>query len=86
MSRFAAAPPVAWMVSTVTPIHDECSAIVIICAVAAVITPSGDPISMLALAIPMYLFYELSIVFGWFVNRRKRKRADKAEKAASEAS
>jgi sec-independent protein translocase protein TatC len=53
-------------------------AIVIITIVAAVITPSGDPISMLALAIPMYLFYELSIVIGWAFNRRKRKKAAKA--------
>ena len=42
------------------------------------ITPSGDPISMLALAIPMYIFYELSIVIGWAFNRRKRKKAAKA--------
>jgi sec-independent protein translocase protein TatC len=53
-------------------------AIVIITIVAAVITPSGDPISMLALAIPMYLFYEASIVIGWAFNRRKRKKAAKA--------
>jgi len=53
-------------------------AIVIITIVAAVITPSGDPISMLALAIPMYLFYEASILIGWAFNRRKRKKAAKA--------
>jgi sec-independent protein translocase protein TatC len=63
--------------------HWRRQAIVVICIVAAVITPSGDPISMLALAIPMYIFYELSIVIGWFFNRRKRKRAAKAEKAAA---
>jgi sec-independent protein translocase protein TatC len=40
----------------------------------AVITPSGDPISLCVLAGPMYLFYEASIVFGkiW-VRRRARK-------------
>ena len=52
-------------------------AIVGIVVVSAVITPSSDPISMLALAIPLYLFYELAIVFGWLYNRRKRKRAAK---------
>lgn len=31
-------------------------ALVVIAIVAAVITPSGDPISMLALAVPMYIF------------------------------
>lgn len=53
-------------------------AVVIIVVVAAVITPSGDPISMLALAIPMYLFYEVSILLGWVFQRRKRKKAAKA--------
>jgi len=39
-------------------------AIVAIVAVAAVITPSQDPYSLLAMAGPMYLFYEGSIVVG----------------------
>ena len=56
-------------------------AIVGIVVVAAVITPSSDPFSMLALAIPLYLFYELAIVFGWLYNRRKAKRARKAAAA-----
>jgi len=44
-------------------------AIVILVIVAAVITPSGDPFSMLALAVPLYLFYELSIVVGKLLRR-----------------
>jgi sec-independent protein translocase protein TatC len=39
-------------------------AIVLIVVLAAVITPSGDPFSMLALAVPLYAFYELSILLG----------------------
>jgi sec-independent protein translocase protein TatC len=39
-------------------------AIVSIFVVAAVITPSQDPYSLLAMAGPMYLFYEASIVIG----------------------
>jgi sec-independent protein translocase protein TatC len=39
-------------------------AIVGIVVVAAVITPSGDPFSMLELAAPLYFFYELSIIIG----------------------
>ena len=35
----------------------------------AVITPSGDPISMLALSIPMILFYEMSILVGGWLTR-----------------
>lgn len=39
-------------------------AIVVIVAVAAVITPSQDPYSLFAMAIPMYIFYECSILVG----------------------
>lgn len=45
---------------------------VIIFVIAAVITPSGDPYSMMALALPMVLFYVVSIVIGVVVQRRKR--------------
>ncbi|HEX9549387.1 MAG TPA: twin-arginine translocase subunit TatC, partial [Acidimicrobiales bacterium] len=39
-------------------------AIVIIALVAAVATPSNDPFSFLAMALPLYVFYELSILIG----------------------
>ncbi|MGH9154723.1 MAG: twin-arginine translocase subunit TatC [Acidimicrobiales bacterium] len=39
-------------------------AVVLIFVVAAVITPSQDPYSLLAMAGPMYLFYEMSILVG----------------------
>ena len=39
-------------------------AIVVIFLVAAIITPSSDPFSFLAMALPMLLFYEASIVIG----------------------
>lgn len=45
--------------------------IVIIFVIAAVITPSADPISLFALAIPMCVFYEVSILIGLVVVRRK---------------
>jgi len=45
-------------------------ALVGIVTVAAVITPSGDPFSMLALAVPLYVFYEVSIVVGRLLRRR----------------
>jgi len=48
-------------------------AVVIIVVVVAVLTPSGDPISLLALAVPMYLLYELSILYGWIRKRRMMK-------------
>ena len=48
-------------------------ALVGIFVLAAVITPSGDPISLLALSLPMCVLYFLSILVGWFVVRRRRK-------------
>lgn len=39
-------------------------AIVVIALVAAIITPSSDPFSFLAMSVPMYVLYELSIVVG----------------------
>ncbi len=51
-------------------------AIMAIFVIAAVITPSGDPISMLALAVPMSVFYLCSIVIGLVLQRRKRARGD----------
>ena len=38
---------------------------------AAVITPSGDPYTMLAMMIPMYVFYEASIIIGRIMKRSK---------------
>ena len=46
-------------------------AIVGICVLVAVITPSGDPISMLMLSVPMVIFYEASIVAGRLIERRR---------------
>ena len=46
-------------------------AIVGICVLVAVITPSGDPISMMMLAAPMVVFYFGSIVIGLVLDRRK---------------
>jgi len=45
-------------------------AIVLIFVVGAVITPSGDPITLLALGIPVVLLYEVSILLGRFVIRK----------------
>jgi sec-independent protein translocase protein TatC len=46
-------------------------AIVGICVVVAVITPSGDPISMLMLSVPMCIFYEVAIIVGRIMERRR---------------
>jgi sec-independent protein translocase protein TatC len=48
-------------------------AIVGIVVVAAVITPSGDPISLAALAVPMSVLYLISIGIGLLFQRRRRR-------------
>ena len=47
-------------------------ALVGIFVIDAVITPSGDPVTLLAMAVPMCLFYEGAILLGRFVLRRDR--------------
>jgi sec-independent protein translocase protein TatC len=44
-------------------------AIIVIVVFAGVITPSSDPFSMLALAVPMVVFYEASIIIGRLLKR-----------------
>jgi sec-independent protein translocase protein TatC len=53
--------------------HFRRVAIVLIVLVAAVITPSSDPFSMLAMAVPMLIFYEMSIAIGRVASRRTQK-------------
>jgi len=59
---------VALMVSGVVPSAKwrkwRRPAIVVLCAVAAVVTPSNDPFTFLGMAVPMLIFYELSIIVG----------------------
>lgn len=45
-------------------------AFMLIVLVAAVVTPSGDPFSMMVLAGPLYVFYEGSILAGRVLRRR----------------
>ena len=48
--------------------------IMIIFALSAVITPSGDPISMLALAVPMSVLYLVAVLIGLVAQRRALRR------------
>jgi sec-independent protein translocase protein TatC len=50
-------------------------AILVIFVLAAVITPSGDPYSMMALAAPMTVFYFVAVLIGYLSQRRKRAAA-----------
>lgn len=56
-------------------------AVIGIVVVGAVITPSGDPFTLLAISVPMYAFYELSILFG-VLRLRRKAREEAAEEAA----
>jgi len=75
-------------------------ALVIIAVVAAVITPSGDPISMVALAVPivvlyilsiavvaviMVLLYGVSIGVGALLLKLRRRKEARAERAGTDA-
>ncbi len=59
--------------------------IVVIVVLAAGITPSGDPISMLALAVPMYLFFEISLLLGRLFLWRKDRTQDQDSDAPEAA-
>jgi sec-independent protein translocase protein TatC len=64
------------LVGVVTPqtlLRQWRTATMVIFALSAVITPSGDPISMLALAVPMTLLYLVAVLIGWVAQRRSRR-------------
>jgi sec-independent protein translocase protein TatC len=46
---------------------------------AAVGTPTGDPITMLAVALPMWLLYEGSVLFARGNDKRKRQRSEEPD-------
>jgi sec-independent protein translocase protein TatC len=50
-------------------------AIVAICILAAFITPTPDVPTMLLMAVPMYLLYELCIVLAWREQRKQQREA-----------
>jgi sec-independent protein translocase protein TatC len=52
-------------------------AIVVVAIVVAVATPSNDPFSMLALSVPLWLFYGVAVLFGLLRDRRRRRAAAK---------
>ena len=54
-------------------------AIFIIFAFAAVATPTQDPFTMLALAVPMCLLYEFAAFVAWLHDRRKAAREAESE-------
>ena len=49
-------------------------ALILSAVAGAVLTPSTDPFTQILLAGPLYLLYNLSIVFVWLIERARRKR------------
>ena len=61
-------------------------AVVVCLTAAAFITPGADPYSLFALAIPLYILYELSVFVAIFAYRKRQKRQERrdAEDAAEQ--
>jgi sec-independent protein translocase protein TatC len=65
--------------------------ILIMVVIAAFITPTIDPVSMTAMAVPLILLYEIGLLAAWVTGRKRRKKkaaeeaAEKAREAAEEA-
>jgi sec-independent protein translocase protein TatC len=51
-------------------------AVVAMALLAAVVTPTTDPVNLFFMAGPMILFYELSIISAWLIERSRRRRQD----------
>lgn len=66
---------VAGVVQPATLLKQWRVAIMVIFVAAAVITPSGDPVSLFALGVPMTVLYLISILVGWLVTRRRSRNA-----------
>ena len=63
----------AGMVSHKTLRRGRRYAVVGVVALVAILTPSGDPLTLMILSVPMILFYELSILFGRLIERRRNR-------------
>lgn len=55
--------------------------LVAILIVAAILTPTGDPVNLLIMAVPMAILFELSVLFTFLLHRSRAKK--KATEAAS---
>jgi len=63
----------AGILSAATLRRNRRYAVVAIVVIVAVITPSGDPYTLGILSIPMYLFFEASIIIGTLLTRKRRR-------------
>ena len=56
-------------------------ALVIIFVLAAVITPTGDPLTQIIVAIPLIILYILSVFVSWFIARGREENPDEADES-----
>ena len=67
-----------------TLIKQQRLVILIMVVIAAVITPTVDPVSLTAMAVPLILLYEVGLLMAWFTGRNRRA-IRRAEEAALDA-
>jgi sec-independent protein translocase protein TatC len=60
------------VVSTATLRRNRRIAVVAVAILAAIVTPTGDPFTLAVLAVPMYLFYEVALIVGGRMTRRRQ--------------
>ena len=63
---------IAGVVATDTLRHNRRIAIVAVAILSAIVTPTGDPFTLGVLAVPMYLFYEISLIVGGRMTKRRQ--------------
>jgi sec-independent protein translocase protein TatC len=54
-------------------------AIILAFVLAALITPTPDPVNQIIVAVPLYVLYEFSIWLAWLIQKRKAKAAAESE-------
>lgn len=59
------------VVSTATLRRNRRIAFVAVIILSAVVTPTGDPFTLAVLAVPMYLFYEIALIVGGRMTKRR---------------
>jgi sec-independent protein translocase protein TatC len=60
------------VVSTQTLRKNRRIAIVAVVLLSAIVTPTGDPFTLVVLAVPMYLFFEAAVIVGGRMTRRRQ--------------
>ncbi|RPI65852.1 MAG: twin-arginine translocase subunit TatC [Ignavibacteriae bacterium] len=72
-------PMVTWVLSKVGMVSSKLMSkyrrhsIVAILIIAAVVTPTPDPVTQIMVAIPLYILYEISVVISYYTNPRSRE-------------